>query len=300
MIVAFLVIFILLFQLHVLWLWLSWASSLFYFSCMYYDCGSPGHLHSFISVACTMIVALLGIFILLFQLHVLWLWLSWSSSFFYFSCMYYDCGSPGHLHYFISVACTMIVALLGIFILLFQLHVLCLWLSLASSFFYFSCMYYDWGFPGHLHSFISVACTRIVALLGIFILLFQLHVLGLWLSWASSFFYFSCMYYDCGSPGHLHSFISVACTMIVALLDIFIILFQLHVLWWLLSWTSSFFYFSCMYYDGGSPGHLHSFISVACTMIVAFLGIFILLFQLHVLGLWLSWASSFFYFSCMY
>ena len=62
--------------ISLLWLWLSWVSSLFCFNYMYYDCGFPGHLHYFIV-----------------------------------SCIYYVCGSPGHHHYFIfmSTICSVVV-----------------------------------------------------------------------------------------------------------------------------------------------------------------------------------------------
>ena len=72
-----------------------------------YDCGCPSHLH-YVSTKCTMIVAVLAIFIC-------------------FNYMYYDCGCPSHLHY-VSTKCIMIVAVLAIFIM-FQLYVLWLWLS---------------------------------------------------------------------------------------------------------------------------------------------------------------------------
>ena len=61
--------------MSLLWLWLSWVSSLFCFNYMYCDCSFPGHLHYFI-VSC-----------------MYWcLWLSWASSLFYFYFNYIFCG----------------------------------------------------------------------------------------------------------------------------------------------------------------------------------------------------------------
>ena len=38
-----------------------------------------------------------------------------------------------------------------------------------------------------------------------------------------------------------------------------------------------------MYYDCGFHGYLHCFVLIICTLIVAFMGIFIIYCQLHVL-----------------